>query len=213
MPLPPVPAFADAAHQPLSLSCHPTFTGGVQWVVQTHLQVHAAQPDPWLELNFELHGELDHLRLPPKTNELPADGLWNHTCAELFVRTPGSQGYQEFNFSPSGQWAAYRFSAERLRNLKAETEYPARPPTIHVRGTERSVTIAIHLPLYNLRPPSCRGEYLLGLSMVTEATNGMLTYWALSHPLAARPDFHHPGGCVLPLSLPYPLNPSVEEPR
>jgi len=47
------------------------------------------------------------------------DELWRHTCCELFaapvalVATAQGGAYREFNFSPSGDWAAYAFDSPR----------------------------------------------------------------------------------------------------
>ena len=202
MPLTPYPIGADPTSQTLILSCHPALTCGVQLVVQARVHVQTAEHIPWLGLQFELLGDVDRIRLPPKISDGPADGLWQHTCAELFVRTANSPAYQEFNFSPSGQWAAYRFSSERQRNPQSEAAQPAWPPAIQVQGAEACIGIEIRLPLHNLARDTGAEGLLLGLSMVTELGNDELSYWALHHPRADRPDFHHPDGCVLPLSLP-----------
>ena len=39
--------------------------------------------------------------------------LWQTTCFEAFLRPSGGEAYREWNFAPSGQWAAYDFSAYR----------------------------------------------------------------------------------------------------
>lgn len=202
MPLTPYPIGAEPTSQTLILSCHPALTCDVQLVIQARFHVQTAEHNPWLGLQFELLGDVDRIHLPPKTSDGPADGLWQHTCAELFVRTANSPAYQEFNFSPSGQWAAYRFSSERQRNPQSEAEHPAVPPVIHVLGADASISIEIRLPLRNLARDTGAEGLLLGLSMVTELSNDEMSYWALHHPRADRPDFHHPDGCVLPLSLP-----------
>lgn len=53
------------------------------------------------------------LALPAATVPARADGLWQRTCFELFLRDPDTGSYLEFNFSPSGEWAAYRFDGYR----------------------------------------------------------------------------------------------------
>lgn len=202
MPLMSDPTAADVSHPSLSLSCHPANLCGVRLAVQARVHVQMQEPEPWLGIRVELLGDVGRIRLPPKTNNQPADGLWQHTCAELFVRTAHSPAYQEFNFSPSGQWAAYRFSSERQRDPRSEAENPAGTPTIHVHGAENCIGIGIRLPLDNVPRDTGTGGLLLGLSVVTELVNGELSYWALHHPRPDRPDFHHPDGCVLPLSWP-----------
>ena len=41
------------------------------------------------------------------------DGLWRHTCFEAFICRRATGEYWEYNFSPSGAWAAYQFSGYR----------------------------------------------------------------------------------------------------
>ena len=97
------------------------------------------------------------------------------------------------------------------RDPRAETEHPALPPTIHTLATAECISITIRLPLPILPPLTRAGGLLLGLSLVTERHDGELSYWALHHPRADRPDFHHPDGCVLPLQLPPSSTPSIEK--
>jgi hypothetical protein len=66
-----------------------------------------------LALNYRLTGDLGALRLPEPAPPLRADGLWKHSCFEAFIGHGGSGEYCEFNFSPSGAWAAYQFSGYR----------------------------------------------------------------------------------------------------
>src|SRR4029450_11259927 len=71
---------------------------------------------------YLIEGTAD-LVLPNPEKRGRADGLWKTTCAEAFVGL--SRGaYLEFNFSPSGKWAAYRFEGPRkgMRDEPAEIE-------------------------------------------------------------------------------------------
>ena len=76
-----------------------------------------------LQLEFELLGDLQALRLPPPA-AAPArrDGLWRHSCFEAFVRRGADHRYLEFNFATSGDWAAYIFSD--CRQGQAELPQP-----------------------------------------------------------------------------------------
>jgi hypothetical protein len=38
-----------------------------------------------------------------------AEELWQTTCFEAFMRVHGAEAYREWNFAPSGVWAAYAF--------------------------------------------------------------------------------------------------------
>ena len=103
-------------------------------------------------------------------------------------------GYREFNFSPSGEWAAFTFRGYRNGG---ELEV-VRPPGIVVRRSEERLELdaAIH--------PDCLppGRTLqLGLSAVVEDVDGALSYWALRHP-PGRPDFHHADAFALQRVLP-----------
>ena len=60
-------------------------------------------------LTFALTGDLARLRIPAPQPPHRADNLWRHTCFEAFFRYKGEQAYCEFNFAPSGEWAAYAF--------------------------------------------------------------------------------------------------------
>src|SRR5215212_9565794 len=69
--------------------------------------------DAGLQVEYRLAGELDRLRIAQPRAPRVADKLWQHTCFELFVAQAAGPGYHEFNFSPSGEWAAYRFTRYR----------------------------------------------------------------------------------------------------
>src|SRR5690606_15924970 len=79
---------------------------------------HRREVDGSLRLDYRVAAELSQLCLPAPVVVAGAaagraDQLWRHTCLEVFVAGRGSQGYREFNFSPSGEWAVYDFSAYR----------------------------------------------------------------------------------------------------
>lgn len=122
------------------------------------------------------------LRLPAAQPPGPADDLWQHTCCELFVAAAGADDYREFNFSPSGQWAAYRFAAYRQRVAAAP---PALPPHLDFRCAASACTLRATVPAALL--PA--GALDLGLCVVVEAAAGGKSYWALAHA-APQPDFH-----------------------
>jgi hypothetical protein len=147
------------------------------------IAVDVTRPRPGtLMLHYELTGVLDRLRLPPVTDPVPADELWRHTCFEAFVRVPPEAAYREFNFSPSTQWAAYRFTAYRC----AEPGGPADPPHIAVHPTATGLELHAALRLNALADAA----WQLGLSAVIEEANGRLSYWALKH-VPGKPDFHN----------------------
>jgi hypothetical protein len=129
--------------------------------------------------------------LPPMVAAAGADELWRHTCFEAFVRPSADPGYYEFNFSPSTQWAAYRFDSYRS-GMRVATEIDA--PRIEMRSTAESYTLQAALEFVGLA-----SLLHLGLSAVLEETNGGKSYWALAHP-PGKPDFHHADCFALELS-------------
>ncbi len=146
-----------------------------------------------LALRFRLDGRLDRLAIPTIGPAARLDGLWRHTCFEVFLRVPGEPAYAEFNLSPSGEWAAYRFDAYRsgMREL-AVAPAPALEITAH-DGRALAVDVSI------ARVPEPWGRavsWQLGVSAVIEDVAGALAYWALAHP-PGSPDFHHPAGFAL----------------
>ena len=73
----------------------------------------AAGPDS-LTFQYVLEADPQLIRVPPPVTDAGrTDKLWAHTCFEAFLGLPDSPGYIELNFSPSGQWAAYRFDSYR----------------------------------------------------------------------------------------------------
>jgi len=148
------------------------------------------KPDGSLRLAYSIQGPCGFMRIPSPAQPAPPDALWRTTCCELFVGAGDGAGYREFNFSPSGQWAVYDFSAYRK-----PVEIPLPCPALAVRShchanrLQLDATLApAALPAGNLRP--------CALAVIVEAHDGRLGYWALAHP-AGRPDFHQRGGFTL----------------
>jgi hypothetical protein len=72
----------------------------------------AAAGDGRLALHYHLEGDTNSVRWPAARPGQRIDGLWRHTCFEAFLVAPSGE-YLEYNFAPSGAWAAYHFSAYR----------------------------------------------------------------------------------------------------
>jgi len=141
-----------------------------------------------LWLRYVAEGDVDAVDWPDDQPGGRADRLWEHTCFEVFIET--ADGYREFNLSPSGQWAAYSFTAYRQGMVDAiETARIA-----GLDGAEGMVALEAFIPL----PPS---PGRLALAAVIEALDGSKTYWALAHP-SDKPDFHHPDSFTLVLPAP-----------
>jgi hypothetical protein len=148
-------------------------------------------------LRFQYVLEADPLLVripPPVTDPGRADKLWTHTCFEAFVGVPGSHQYLELNFSPSGQWAAYRFDSYRQGMAPALDA----APRLAVRRSEERLELQAEVRVGGRQ---LGGGVRIALSTVVEDREGGLSYWALRHP-PGRPDFHHPESFSLTLELP-----------
>jgi hypothetical protein len=170
----------------LSLAPHPEAPGGKVTAVDVELIV---SPNDLLISYFVTGSE--HLIVPEWRLPARRDGLWETTCFEAFLRPVGGQAYFEFNFSPSTEWAAYRF--ERHREGRSDLPWPVDP--FATRGEEPSdPLLEVDLDLSAL--PDIAMD--LGLSAVIEELGGPKSYWALAHP-PGDPDFHHPSCFTLQL--------------
>lgn len=150
--------------------------------------------DGRLELVYTLAGDLAGLRIPAPGASGRRDGLWRHTCFEAFVMAEDGPAYREFNFSPSGEWAAYCFAGYREDGADLAMAAPA----LACRQEAGRLELTAQLPAAAL-PAGARLR--LGLSAVIEDTEGKIGYWALHHP-PGRPDFHHTYAFALLLSRP-----------
>ena len=178
---------------PHALHCHPATPAGLPLGVSVAVD----WTPEGLQLVYAVSGNTATLRIPAATEPGPADGLWQHTCLEAFMAAEGDEAYREFNFSPSNQWAAYRFASERRRDSTTATELPA--PVVQRTVTPTRLTLDVRLLSTALPSPVMRLQ--LALCAVIEEHDGRLSYWALQHP-CERPDFHHPAGRTLRLALP-----------
>jgi hypothetical protein len=152
-------------------------------VAATQVEAEIARPHPGsLILSYVVSGRIGDLRMPPIVAAARTDELWRHTCFEAFVRPSAGPGYYEFNFSPSTQWAAYRFDSYRS-GMGIATEIGT--PRIKVRSSAETCTLQAALEFDGLSSP-----LHLGLSAVLEETNGRKSYWAFAHP-PGKADFHH----------------------
>lgn len=149
-----------------------------------------ADPEEVL-LTFRAEGA-EHLLLPEWTSPARKDDLWTTTCFELFLRPAVSDGYFEFNLSPSSEWAAYLFTGYRegMARLDLQVE-----PYVD-RGTPPDdFIIEADIDLSGVP----QGALRMGLSAVIEEKDGTKSYWALRHPPGDKPDFHHPDCFALEL--------------
>jgi len=182
---------ASTAQRALLLA-HPDTPGEWVWSISAEVQLHTPAT---LVCHYELHGEVERLRVPAARAGRRADGLWQHTCFEVFAAAQAGQGYYEFNFSPSLEWAAYRFSEYREGMAPANL---TRAPGLSARRSSDKLELTAHLHLEGLAELT-RGPLLhLGLTAVVEDESGSLSYWALRHA-SGNPDFHDPDAFALEL--------------
>ena len=158
----------------IALACHPESSAEAVRAVRAFVERDAAG----LRVSYRIEGVIGALRIPAPRVPARADRLWEHTCAELFLAWGGPR-YEEFNFSPSGEWAAFAF----VRYREGAANEDVTPPRIAVRRTESVLELEARTGLRG-------GPVRLGLSAVIEARDGGLSYWALRHA-PGKPDFHH----------------------
>ena len=188
-----------------SLLAHPDTPGGA--VRRVAACAERVGPD---SLRFRYVLEADPLRVripPPVADATRTHRLWVHTCFEAFVGLAEAPWYLELNFSPSGQWAAYRFDSYRRGMAPA---LDVAPQLMLRRSAERlELQAEVHLggslaAAEPGSPVSGQRGLRIALSTVVEDQEGRLSYWALRHP-PGRPDFHHPESFSLTLELPCTL--------
>lgn len=152
-----------------------------------------------LELVYRLSGDLDALLIPELSAPTRADELWKHTCFEIFILKAQLPGYVEFNFAPTGQWAAYSFRSRRsgMRNIEQVNEAP-----IGTMLFGRQFVLKAELDLSHMEGlPPRDAPWTAAISTVIEAADGRRAYWAVQHP-EGNPDFHAPEGFVIDLPAP-----------
>jgi hypothetical protein len=151
------------------------------------------KPGGTLAITYSIEGDVARVRVPPSRAPRIAQELWQHTCCECFIALKDQAGYHEFNFAPSGEWAAYAFSKYRKSAPFADE---ALNPGIAVRKGAEKLEVDASISLERLSSVHPGATLALALSAVIEEEDGVLSYWALRHP-AERPDFHHRDSFVL----------------
>ena len=166
----------------------------------------------WCVLRWKVEGAAGVI-MPAFAGAARADGLWQTTCFELFVRrliTPvsaassttlsprgegvgpgagagvgvGAATYSEFNFSPSERWAAYDFAGYRAGMTDRAMD---RAPVITPRRGGDVLFCDVAIPAAQLPPQPWR----YALTAVIEEADGVKSFWAPAHG-GPQPDFHDP---------------------
>jgi hypothetical protein len=120
--------------------------------------------------------------IPDPAESARAEDLWETTCFEAFLRIPDADAYREWNFAPSGEWAAYDFASHREGRTDAEVAPPYVRFEDNMTWWALGATIAVDADTV----------WALGLSAVLEEQDGTKSYWSLAHPPGEKPDFHDP---------------------
>lgn len=128
-----------------------------------------------LEFSYLIEGDTADIVIPPPSPPMRTDRLWQATCFEAFVST-GRTSYIELNFAPSGKWAAYSFADYRVGMRALDIS----PPKISFADNHLVAEVEL----------AAKAGSALSMTAVIERKDGVLSYWALAHPKADRPDFH-----------------------
>jgi hypothetical protein len=179
--------------KPAVLTAHPSTPNDA--VRSLGVQLRAEESDI-LVFHYSLDADMSRVRVPLSGVGGRADALWKHTCFEAFVAPADAPGYYEFNFSPSLDWAIYRFSAYRQGMSPVEI---GRAPKISVRQNDDGLELQSAVRLGHLADLRDARHLRIALAAVIEDENGRLSHWGLQHP-PGKPDFHHPNGFALELA-------------
>ena len=148
-----------------------------------------------LWLRYVVECDMEAIQWPAPAAPEFTDGLWQHTCFEVFVRGGKGAAYVEGNFSPSWEYAFYGFTGHR----SGMTPYPdATDPSIGLDGAHDQFALEATLDVARIAPELANADWTIGLSAVIENADGQKSYFALAHPGGA-PDFHHPACFALEL--------------
>ncbi len=151
-----------------------------------------------LLLSFRLEGDLDSILFPsPVAKPQTEDGLWQSTCCEVFLRWAGQSAYEEWNFSPSGNWAHYGFQSYRERTESWQPKTLSVP--VHTKLTRQLFELEV-----GVERPMSRGDVSglveYSLTAVVQEKNEERHYWALTHA-GQKPDFHDARSFIGKLNL------------
>jgi hypothetical protein len=164
----------------VSLMCHPqSDAGGIEAIDCTATLGQGGE----IKLVYRVTGALEALKIAGPAIPDRVDGLWKNTCFELFVGNSEDKSYLEYNFAPSGQWAAYQFSGYRAGMAQLETRVPI--VSVAQSGDFLTVSVTLYVP-----DTERHADLWVGISAVVATKSREISYWALAHP-AGSPDFHH----------------------
>jgi hypothetical protein len=166
----------------LNLISHPTTPPGDPRLKLWASVDHASSLGPVATTNiwFGIGASASGFAIPQSDEPGRKDALWKTTCFEAFLQPAAEAAYREWNFAPSGDWAAYDFSGYREDMAPADVAEPYVRMEDNFTWWALGATIAL----------DAKRSWRLGLSAVIEEKDGTKSYWALAHPNPDRPDFH-----------------------
>ena len=135
-----------------------------------------------MEIRYDLTGDIGAIAIPDPATASRANNLWERTCFELFIQYQSETGYSEYNFSPSAQWAAYRFAAHRT----GRSDIASAHADVSVERSGHAFRLHANVIL-EARAGS--GFMDVGLSAIIARNDGRKSHWALAHD-QGKPDFH-----------------------
>ncbi len=131
------------------------------------------------DAEFRFDGNVSAIRLPAAGPSVRTDDLWKTSCLEVFWQPIGETHYREFNFSPSGRWAAYDFCAFREGMRDAPIDAIAVSCSHSDGELILKASVAADLP----------APAQVALNAIVEHADGGKQYWALAFP-PGKPEFH-----------------------
>src|SRR5262249_47506149 len=158
-----------AAIENVPLYPHPT-TPSVA-VTRIEAQIYWTEEDR-IATTYKLQGDCARIHIAQPGPARRADGLWHHTCFEMFLLKQDGIGYFEFNYAPSSEWAMYNFKA--YRDPAPLMDALAPEMTVHRTSNQFELAASIELPQsFERSKPLC-----VALAAVIEEAAGARSYWA-----------------------------------
>ena len=145
----------------VALTCHPTTPCGAVRGIQVEIR-RASGHCSGAALRSRRRSE-PPAAFPLDSTPRRADKLWQHTCFELFCTAGATTAYYELNFSPSSEWAIYRFDAYREGMTAVETQHaPQVSVHQHPGGLNMDAIVDLERSLRAARLPGPAARTLRG---------------------------------------------------
>lgn len=156
---------------------------------------------PWLAVRFTVHGAVVDLVLPHELQSPERqDGLWEHTCFELFFAPMHSARYWEINVSPGGNWNAYSFDDYRQGMHVEPILQVARISSTLQPGDTFTIGFQMDMSRLLIMHALTQGVLECSPCCILVDRTQRKSYWAMHHR-PPRPDFHRRSNFTLRLPL------------